>query len=247
VAFECFHNFVAFSQWGNTIYNIMLKLSREGDPDVRAWFRRTMQSNFDQSRDGSAFTPVERFVMELFRVISPNPASISVIHENRTPPYERFGLINSPHASTSLDPRHWKDPATFDPDRYSSAPTSQQIDEARCKQIGFAQSPFDTAPFTVKDGRQAVLQSSGFGTVFGVVDGEPLPVCDYAGYAPFRFGYRRCPGERLTVLVFADFLKTVWQRKIEFERLDIANPAQLPIGPGTVVADTVGFARGPHT
>ena len=34
VVFECFHNFVAFSQWGNTIYNIMLKLAAEtGDPD----------------------------------------------------------------------------------------------------------------------------------------------------------------------------------------------------------------------
>jgi hypothetical protein len=47
VVFECFHNFVAFSQWGNTIYNIMLKLRRDGDPDARAWFHRTMQSSFD--------------------------------------------------------------------------------------------------------------------------------------------------------------------------------------------------------
>src|SRR5215471_4423559 len=49
VVFECFHNFVAFSQWGNTIYNIMLKLGKNsGDPDVRAWFKRTMESSYDQ-------------------------------------------------------------------------------------------------------------------------------------------------------------------------------------------------------
>jgi hypothetical protein len=39
VVFECFHNFVAFSQWGNTIYNIMLKLGADGDPGARTWFR----------------------------------------------------------------------------------------------------------------------------------------------------------------------------------------------------------------
>jgi hypothetical protein len=30
------------------------------------------------------------------------------------------------------------------------------------------------------------------------VDGKPLTVCDYAGYARFGFGYRRCPGEWLS-------------------------------------------------
>lgn len=30
VVFECFHNFVALSQWGNTIFGIMSRLSQEG-------------------------------------------------------------------------------------------------------------------------------------------------------------------------------------------------------------------------
>ena len=30
VVFECFHNFVAFSQWGNTLYNIMASLRNLG-------------------------------------------------------------------------------------------------------------------------------------------------------------------------------------------------------------------------
>jgi hypothetical protein len=41
--------------------------------------------------------------------------------------------------------------------------------------------------------RNVRLSNSGFGTVFGVVDGKPQPVCDYAGFAPFGFGYRRWP------------------------------------------------------
>ena len=79
VVFECFHNFVALSQWGNTLYNIMLKLASDtGDPDTRAWFKKTMEGSSDDAA-GEAFTPLERFVMELFRTISPNGGSISAV------------------------------------------------------------------------------------------------------------------------------------------------------------------------
>ena len=71
VVFECFHNFVALSQWGNSIFGIMSRLSEDGgDPAVRASFQRTMSGNFDSA--SAAFSPLELFVMELFRVISPN-------------------------------------------------------------------------------------------------------------------------------------------------------------------------------
>ena len=39
VVFECFHNFVALSQWGNSIFGIMSRLQESGgDPAVRAAF-----------------------------------------------------------------------------------------------------------------------------------------------------------------------------------------------------------------
>src|SRR5580704_17221120 len=58
VVFECFHNFVAFSQWGNTLYNIMLKLATDtGDPDARASFNKTMEGDFDQA-GAAPFTPL---------------------------------------------------------------------------------------------------------------------------------------------------------------------------------------------
>jgi cytochrome P450 len=243
VVFEVFHNFVALSQWGNTMYNIMLKLANDtGDPAARAWFKKTMEGNPDDGQ-GEAFTPLERFVMELFRVITPNGGSISALQETRTPPFERHGYIVTPHEASSFDPVNWKEPTTFDPDRYKSAPTSDDIDEEKCQQIGFAKCPFEKEAFEVKDGRKASIHNSGFGTVFGVVDGKPLPVCDSAGFAPFGFGYRRCPGEQLTIQVFEDFLRKVWTSGIEFQKLDIANPEPLPIGPTTVIADNVGFNR----
>ena len=64
-----------------------------------------------------------------------------------------------------------------------------------------------------------------------------------AGFAPFGFGYRRCPGEQLTIKVFEDFLRKVAKNNIEFEKLKIAKPERLPIGPTTVIDDDVGFVR----
>jgi hypothetical protein len=88
---------------------------------------------------------------------------------------------------------------------------------------------FDIATLSVGGGRKAGLTNSGFGTVFGVADGKPLPVCDYAGFAPFGFGYRRRPGEQLTIEFFADFLRKVWRDKIAFRTLNLPNPGR---GPG---------------
>jgi len=252
VVFECFHNFVAFSQWGNTLYNIMLKFSRDGgDPQAKDWFTKTMVGDYDKA-DGSAFPPLERLVMELFRTISPNGGSISALEETRPPAYERHGYIVSPHTSTSHDPVQWNNPDEFDPSRYVHAPTSQDVDEARVRQIGLAQCPFTQTEFAVKDGRKAALHNSAFGTVFGVVDDHPLPVCDYAGFAPFGFGYRRCPGEQLTIMAFEDLLRMVSKERIEFMKVRGADAETVPIGPGaetlpigptTVIHDDIGFVR----
>jgi hypothetical protein len=255
VVFECFHNFVALSQWGNSIFGTMSRLSEDGgDPAVRTSFQKTMSGNFDNA-NGAAFSPLELFVMELFRVISPNGGSISAIQDARTSAYgaspqQRFGFpverhsyISTPHTSTSLDPVHWKDPNAFDPSRYLGVPTSAQITEDKCQKIGLARCPFEITNFEVKDGRKANMTNNGFGTVFGVVDGKSLPVCDYAGFAPFGFGYRRCPGEQLTIQVFEDFLRKVWRDKIVFRKLNLANSGQVPIGPNAVIEDDLGFTR----
>jgi hypothetical protein len=255
VVFECFHNFVALSQWGNSIFGIMSRLSEDGgDPAVRASYQKMMSGDFDKS-NGAAFSPLELFVMELFRVISPNGGSISAIHDARTTAYgaspqqkfgfplERHSYISTPHTSTSLDPIHWRDPDVFNPSRYLGVPTSAQVTEDKCQQIGLARCPFEITNFEVKDGRKANITNSGFGTVFGVVDGKSLPVCDYAGFAPFGFGYRRCPGEQFTIQVFEDFVRKVWRDKIVFHKLGLPNPGQVPVGPNAVIEDDFGFSR----
>jgi hypothetical protein len=238
VVFEVFHNFVALSQWGNSLYNIMLKLATDtGDPETRAWFKKTMEGNPDNAA-GEAFTPLERFVMELFRTISPNGGSISAMEEVRIPPYQRHGPYLDQHG-----PRALEGSGEIQPRPLQERADQPRHQRGKCEQIGFAKCPFSSQPFDVADGRKAAINNSGFGTVYGVVDGKPLPVCDYAGFAPFGFGYRRCPGEQLTIQVFEDFLREVWKSGIQFHKLDIASPEPLPIGPTTVIGDNVGFSR----
>ena len=231
VVFECFHNFVAFSQWGNTLYNIMAKLGPDtGDAQAKDWFTKTMAADYD-TPDGSAFPPLERFVMELFRTISPNAGSISAITETRPPAFERHGFIVSPHTSTSHDPVQWPNPDDFDPSRYEHAPTSQDIDQARIQQMGLAKCPFNQTSFDVKDGRKTALHNSGFGTVFAVADDRPLPVCDYAGFAPFGFGYRRCPGEQLTIMAFEDLIRKVAKERLAVRQGRRSQPREGAAGP----------------
>ncbi len=47
----------------------------------------------------------------------------------------------------------------------------------------------------------------------------------------------------MTIAVFEDFLKKVWAEKIEFQKPDAPSPAKLPVGPGTVIDDNIGFIR----
>jgi hypothetical protein len=47
----------------------------------------------------------------------------------------------------------------------------------------------------------------------------------------------------LTINVFEDFLRKVWRDKIEFRKLDLATPGEVPIGPNAVIEDNLGFTR----
>jgi cytochrome P450 len=253
VVFEAFHNFVALSQWGNTIFGIMSRLAADGgDAAVKAAFAKAMTAS--ASAQTAPYTPVELFIMELFRTFSPNGGSLSAVVDARTSQYgesphvmvranfRRHAYAATPHLATSMDPKHWTNPEQFDPERYKHVPTSDQVDDAKAKQMGFARCPFDTTTMKVADGRDAGLTNSAFGTVFGVANGKPMPVCDYAGFAPFGFGYRRCPGEQLTIQVFDDLLHKIWKDKIEFVTLAQA-PKKVPVGPTAVVDDKFGFRR----
>ena len=83
----------------------------------------------------------------------------------------------SPHAATSFDPVQWKNPERFDPDRYNLVPTSNQVDEAKCQQVGFVKCPFERTAFD--DGcnkRVAMFGHAGLRVMLGGVRVIPF-VC----------------------------------------------------------------------
>ncbi len=243
IVFECFHNFLAFSQWGNMIYNTAARLApNTGDSRMRTWFERTMANGPDEV-DGT-FTSLDRFVMELFRIISPNGGSLSTLERRRQLLGSEYSSILTPHLRASTDARHWSNPDEFDPDRYRSAPTTVDNDEARAKAIGMARCPFPKASFAFKDGRQGQVTNSAFGAVYAVVGDTAHPLCDTAGFAPFGFGYRRCAGEYITIEFIKEFLRAVWHGQISFVKLDLAAPGKVPVNPGTVLNDDIAFSVG---
>lgn len=242
VVFECFHNFVALSQWGNTIYNVMDLLREGGDATIRAKYDALMSGDKpDERHKGCPFSPMDLFVMELYRTITPNTGSISVLSSH--------GKLNADsvyqvyqHAPISHDPLHWEDPASFRPDRYLERPTSDQTGEPWADRMALARCPFEPTSTQVRDGREVTLTNSGYGTLYA----GGAPVCDDAGYSPFGFGYRRCPGELLSVAVIKDFLTVLWaqeQQGAVLKKLSLRDPQRVPVGPGAIVVDDIGLVR----
>ena len=105
----------------------------------------------------------------------------------------------TPHLETSKDPLHWNNPNDFDLERHKQAPTSEQNDETRGKQIGLAQCPFKKEAFRVKDGRYVSITNSAFGAVYTRVDNKTYPV-GTGRLCAIWLGYRRCAGEFFTLV-----------------------------------------------
>ena len=146
-----------------------------------------MRGDFDNA-NGAPYAPLELLMMELFRTISPNGGSISATTDTKgvvalrrlalravRPPL-RAALLHE-HAAYrhQLRSRLWNEPERFEPERYLSVPTSADVDEVKCKQIGLPRCAFDITTLAVSDGRKTCITNSGFGTVFAVTDGKPDP------------------------------------------------------------------------
>jgi cytochrome P450 len=243
IAFECFHNMLAFSQWGNTLYRIISYLS--DDSEVQSWFRTTMESDGAGDCAAEMFPPLDRFVMELFRHISPNEGSVSRICPTPTSVNRGPALVVTPHREANMSSIHWSEPKKFDPNRYLGVHVADHALGEVAKQFGFTRPPFsENGGFRVDDGRNVEIRSSALGTAYATEGEHPFRVCEHAGYAPFGFGYRRCPGELLTVEVMKDFLRMVWNEKIEFKDLGRGREAEcIPVAPRMLIPDTIGFTR----
>lgn len=252
ITFECFHNYLALSQWGHTIYRTTELLRTDNDSEdsltVRQRFEEAMLQSDTQDEHG--FTPLDYFTFELFRFIVPNGGSISSYDGVGEYSEDVAEIMFHSHATMANSPVHWEDAemqedglykAPFNPDRYQNSPMSHEINLDEMKRnTGIAGCPFKPNSITTEDGR--TIENNLFGTTFSkTADGMTCPVIETAGFSPFGFGYRRCPGEILTINVFKTFLRHVWEHSIEFHKLDQPFLNSMPIAPGTYITDNIGM------
>ena len=254
VVFECFHNFVAFSQWGNTLYNVMAKLGQQdGDAQTKDWFAKTMAGGKRRRprrlgvpaagtlRDGTVPHHLTQCRQHL-RALRNQCAGLRTPRLHRQPAH-----FYQPRPRAVAQPRGLRpEPVCPRAHQRRHRPSADPAD---------GPGPMSVPTNVVRRHRrsQGGLAQQRFGTVFAAADNRPLPVCDYAGFAPFGFGYRRCPGEQLTIMAFEDFIRKTASERLEFVKLPGANPEKVPlgsstheavpIGPTTVINDDIGFTR----
>jgi hypothetical protein len=171
IVFEVLHNFVALSQWGNTIFGIMSRLTEGGgDPAVRAALTRTMSGNYDNV-NATPYTPIELFVIELFRTISPNRGSISATHDARNRPMapRRMSASGCVSGATSTSARR-RPPRASTPrigrTRSNASPIGIRVcRQARRSTRGNAvRSALSVVRSTSRPGRSATAAKSGSAT-----------------------------------------------------------------------------------
>jgi len=258
VTFECFHNFIALSQWGNTFYKFV-DLLRTDNTSATA---QAVQTKFNEvfsaevTKDDKGFTDLDYLVLELFRVSLPNGGSISRYY-GENPSGSSIAdkadeLVVQTHYHPANSPTLWEDSvaipnstlnnAPFNPDRYKNVPLAHEVDEEALKKAGaLAKCPFDHSSLETADGRS--IENNAFGTTFAKTsEGKTCPMVETAGFSPFGFGYRRCPGEMLTVEVFKTILTEVNNYNVSFYELMPAEDAEkIAIAPGTILSDNLAM------
>ena len=96
-----------------------------------------------------------------------------------------------------------------------------------------------------------MVTNDAFGSVYSRHAGRTSPVLEHAGYAPFGFGYRRCPGELLTIEVIKDFLRKVHSEGIAFHKIPFDGTTatlageRIPLGVDNMVRNDITCQRPP--
>ena len=262
VVFEVFHNFIALSQWGNSLYLFAARL-KDSQDWKREW-EKAFQPNQVIGASGGTFSLQDRFVMEAFRVASPNGGSMSHMEPLRSDsdstkviPSGKGGCIHMQernkgsqevvqnhithtHPSNSNDPFNWKTcPMKFAPERYHEHKAASSENPPGSDSVNPKLFPVD--PLVTIENAKVKLTNSAFGTVYPEVDGTAHPVYDHVGYAPFGFGYRRCPGELFTIDLFKDLFQYLADHRIEFVNYTGGGIKPVRIAPGTVYNDNITF------
>ena len=229
VVFECFHNFVAFSQWGNTMYNIMATLGRDaGDAQAKDWFTKTMAG--DSTSQRVSFPPWNASSWNCFAPFRQRREASQRWRRPTRRPSSDTAYIVSPHTSTSHDRVQWSNPDDFDPSGTNMRPPAR----TSMKPV-FSRWSGEVAIRTDVVRRQRRTQGRAAQQRFRHRVRRRRR-SSTAGVRLRRFRAVRLrlpplPGEPLTVMAFEDLLRKVANERLEFVKVAAANPQKVPLGP----------------
>ena len=194
---------------------------------VREWFEKTMKNEPDQA-DGPRYASTGLSWSCSGR--RSKPAAL-------TTPWRRHAR-RSHRPRVEGRPRITRSDLSLSSGLRKSAQTTTDHDEAHCREIGLARCPFSTESLPVKDGRSVAMTNTAFGAIHAEVDGQPHPLVDTAGYAPFGFGYRRCAGEYITIEFVKEYLRAIWREKVHVPEA-FRTSQRVPNNPHTVLNDDI--------
>ena len=235
--FESVHNIVAFNQYINLFYKVILDQYGTGtsvpipqpqaDGSVKLQYETKHYNFFEKFSEATTDELKLNVVREIFRLLVPNAVSDSTVQS--TDPNTNDALNSHVH--------QWL-MATNDPTYNEFKPETNYIgfettlDEARCP---FLDTNDVNVNFEISDvDHETVLQRCN-PKLFPVYASPP----DGPGpkYCPFGLGFRRCPGEAFNYWVIIKWMETF--KDVIFEFRDEPDAPLVYIAPATAVPDNI--------
>ena len=262
---EAVHNIFAFSQYNNITFLTIRDKYLGGTPNVFDSTHKQYITYDFFSKITAAQTDMDKInvVREMFRILSPNPASFSKVNKVTPDP----NIVTSRHAHQEImvtnsfgypwfpnktgnpgfvDPAKVANYYTYDTTKYANFTASFGTcpvtgAKAQVKNCPMAKSIKDTTSSCTTDNADPTtlftVSSVDNQTVLDKSQPGFMPVYQTPIYMPFGLGYRRCAAEIFNYLTVIKLLETLAQ--MQFWQSNAPTSTKVTIGPFVQANDNI--------